>query len=202
MTLRRGFGIVVVIVLAAFAFSALGLAAVYFLMFREPPVPSRSTFVLRVSGDLLIESGDEGIGQFLPGSRRHNIRNVVQAIARAKADPRITSLLVVPSGADSPYWAMVQELRDAIAGFRASGKKTVAFLEYGGDREYYLATACEQIFLLPSSPLQLTGIASYEIFLRGTLDKIEAYPDFLHIGDYKTAPNAYTERTFTPAHRA
>ena len=44
-------------------------------------------------------------------------------------------------------------------------------------------------------------MASYELFLRGTLDKIGAYPDALHIGEYKTASNTFTEHTFTPAHR-
>src|SRR5687768_8865224 len=54
---------------------------------------------------------------------------------------------------------------------------------------------------MPTATLDLTGIASYELFLRGTLDKIGAYPDALHIGEYKTASNQLTERTFTPAHR-
>jgi ATP-dependent helicase/DNAse subunit B len=40
---------------------------------------------------------------------------------------------------------------------------------------------------LPSSSVDLTGIASYEVFLRGTFDWIGTYPDFLHVGDYKTA---------------
>ena len=44
-------------------------------------------------------------------------------------------------------------------------------------------------------------MASYELFLRGTLDKIGAYPDALHVGDYKTASNIFTEHTYTPAHR-
>ena len=39
------------------------------------------------------------------------------------------------------------------------------------------------------------------MFLRGTFDKIGAYPDFLHIGDYKTAAEQLTEKGFTPAHR-
>ena len=39
------------------------------------------------------------------------------------------------------------------------------------------------------------------MFLRGTFDKIGAGPDLLHIGDYKTAINTFTEKTFTPAHR-
>ena len=54
---------------------------------------------------------------------------------------------------------------------------------------------------MPAASLDLTGMASYELFLRGTLDKIGAYPDALHIGDYKTASNMFTEHTYTPAHR-
>ena len=76
-----------------------------------------------------------------------------------------------------------------------------AFLEFGGDREYYLASAADRVFLMPTSSLDLTGVASYEMFLRGTFDKLGAYPDFVHIGDYKTAPNQLTQKGFTPAHR-
>ena len=85
--------------------------------------------------------------------------------------------------------------------FKTSGKPVYAFLEYGGDREYYLATAADKIFLVPSATLDLTGVVTYELFLRGTLDWIGTYPDFLHIGDYKTAVNTLTEKTFTPAHK-
>ncbi len=95
----------------------------------------------------------------------------------------------------------MQELREAILDFRRSGKPAVAYLEDGGQPDYYLATACERIYLMPSSPLQVTGMATYELFLRGTLDKIGAYADMLHIGEYKTAVNQLTEKTFTPAHR-
>ena len=76
-----------------------------------------------------------------------------------------------------------------------------AFLEFGGDREYYLASAADRVFLMPTSSLDLTGVASYEMFLRGTFDKLGAYPDFVNIGNYKTAPNQFTQKGFTPAHR-
>ena len=82
-----------------------------------------------------------------------------------------------------------------------SGKPIVAYLEYGGEQEFYLATVCDKVFLMPTTTLDLTGMASYELFLRGTLDKIGAYPDSLHIGEYKTASNTLTEHTYTPAHR-
>ena len=54
---------------------------------------------------------------------------------------------------------------------------------------------------MPTATLDLTGVATYEVFLRGTLDRIGTYPDFMHIGDYKTAINMYTEKGFTPAHK-
>ena len=95
----------------------------------------------------------------------------------------------------------MQEIRDAVIEFKKSGKPVYAYLEYGGDREYYLATAADKIYLMPASPLNLTGVATYELFLRGTLDKIGAYPDLHHIGDYKTAVNTFTEKGYTPAHK-
>ena len=54
---------------------------------------------------------------------------------------------------------------------------------------------------MPSSPLDLSGVATYQVFLRGTLDKIGAYPDLHHIGDYKTASNQLTEKGYTKAHK-
>ena len=59
----------------------------------------------------------------------------------------------MPTHLDLPYWGKVQELRDAILDFRQSGKRINAYLEDGGDREYYLATACDKIFLVPASAL-------------------------------------------------
>jgi protease-4 len=44
-------------------------------------------------------------------------------------------------------------------------------------------------------------VATYEVFLRSTLDKFGVTADLHHIGDYKTASNTFTEKTFTAAHR-
>ena len=76
-----------------------------------------------------------------------------------------------------------------------------AFLEYGAAQEYYVASAADRVIMLPGGTLDLTGVASYELFFRGALDKIGAYPDLLHIGEYKTFSNTFTEKGFTPAHR-
>jgi protease-4 len=85
--------------------------------------------------------------------------------------------------------------------FRKSGKPITAYLEYAAPQAYYIATAADRIAMMPAGSLDLSGIASYELFFRGTMDKIGAYPDLLHIGEYKTFSNTFTEKGFTPAHR-
>jgi protease-4 len=199
--MRRGVGLVLAVVIFSCLASFVGLAAIYLLMGREPVVPVRSTLVLRLSGDLAEGGPGDVFGQFLPVRRATTVRTVVENLRKARVDPRISTVLVAPSGFTTPYWAKLQEVHDAIVEFRRSGKQAIAWMEYGGQPEYYVATACDRIFMVPTSTLDLTGVASYLLFLRGTLDKIGAVPDMIHVGDYKTASNQLTEKTLTPAHR-
>src|ERR1044071_4054287 len=197
---RRGFAILFTLLGAAFFISIVGFALLYVAFGREPSVPSNATLVLRVGGSLTELAPNDVVG-YLRGTRAPTVRAIVDNLRKAKVDSRIRAVLLKPTGFESPFWAKVQEIRDAVLDYKKSGKPVYAYLEYGGDREYYLATAADRIFLMPSSPLDLTGVASYELFLRGTLDKIGAVPDLHHIGDYKTATNTFTERGFTPAHK-
>src|SRR6266545_21032 len=198
MALRRGAWIVILLIVLAVFISAIGMLFLATAVGREPTVASNSTLILRVGGDLNEMEPGGVLGQFIEAAP--TVRGVVEALRKAKNDKRISSVIIRPTGT-AALWGKVQEVRDAVTDFRRSGKPVVAYLEYGGEQEFYLATACDKVFLMPSATLDLTGMASYELFLRGTLDKIGAYPDALHIGEYKTASNTFTEHTYTPAHR-
>ena len=174
--------------------------ALYLLIGRAPSVPSNAMLVLEIGGDLS-ENSPTDIVTYLRGGRTPTLRSVVDTLRTARSDSRVAAVLLKPTGFASPYWGKVQELRDAVVDFRASGKPVYAYLEYADERNYYLATAADRIFLMPSATLDLTGVATYALFLRGTFDKIGVVPDMHHIGDYKTAINTYTEKTYTPAHR-
>jgi protease-4 len=177
-----------------------GITFMYLAVSSAPSVPSSATLVLKPGGELQEVVPDDVLSQAF-GRDVATVRAFVENLRKAKRDSRIKTVLLMPSSLQLPYWAKVQELRDAVLDFRKSGKRVVSFLEYGGDREYYLASAADRVFLLPSSPLDLSGVASYEIFLRGAFDKVGAYPDYLHVGEYKSAANQYTEKGFTPEHR-
>jgi protease IV len=200
VALRRGVGLVLTLIGMAVLVSIAGILLLCLIMSRGPSVPDRATLVLRPGGALHEVVPNDVVGQLI-GRDASTVRGFVESLRVAKRDPRITSVVLMPSTLNLPFWGKVQELRNAVLDFRESGKTVTAFLEYGGEREYYLASAANRVFMLPTSPLDLTGVVSYEVFLRGALDRFGAYPDFLHIGDYKTAVNTFTERTFTPAHK-
>jgi len=193
----KGVRLVVGFLVVATVISLVAMLMLFALVGQEPDVPEQATLVLSPSGDLPEILPDVVFG----GGAEMTIRAYAELIRKAKGDARIAGILLRPGGIDSPFWAKLQELRDAIEDFKTSGKYVHAWLEYAGDREYYLASAADRVYLLPSASLDLTGVASYEVFLRGTFDWIGTYPDFLHVGDYKTAVNTYLEKSFTPAHR-
>lgn len=201
MAKRRLFKFFLSLAILFFVVGVLAVVGAWMVVSRGPSVPDHSTLILRIGGELVETTPNDVLGQVTGGARAQTVRGYVEALRRAKGDPRIESVLIIPTPFQSPYWGKVQEIRDAILDFRKSGKPISAYLEYAGEREYYLATAADKIYLVPTSSLDVTGVATYEMFLKGTLDKLGAQADFEKIGDYKTAPNQLTQTTFTPAHR-
>jgi protease IV len=197
---RRGFAILFTLLGVAVFLSIVGFALLYLAFGREPAVPSNATLVLRVGGSLAEMAPNDVVG-YLRGTKTPTVRGIVENLRKAKVDSRVRAVMLKPTGFESPFWGKVQEIRDAVLDFKKSGKPVYAYVEYGGDREYYLATAADKIFLMPASPLDLTGVATYELFLRGTLDKVGVYPDLHRIGEYKTAVNTFKEKTYTAAHK-
>ena len=133
------------------------------------------------------------------------LRDVLDAIETGSNDPRVKGLLA-RLGDDELGLGKIQELRDAVAAFRAKGKFALAFAagfgEFGpGTRPYYLATAFDEIWLQPMGNVGLTGLYTEVPFFKGTLDLLGIAPQFDHREEFKTAMNSLTETKMTPPHR-
>lgn len=198
MAERRGVALVLSLILLAVFVSAAGILILS--MFARPAasVPASATLVLPLDAPWSeIEPSDvfQQVFDTPPA-----LRETIETIRRAKDDARVKVLQIRPS-TSAALWAQLQEVHAALVDFRESGKPVIAFLESAATGDYYLATAADRIVLMPAGQLDVAGLASYELFFRGALDKIGVYPDLLHIGDYKTASNTFTEHDFTPEHR-
>ncbi len=132
------------------------------------------------------------------------VRDLVDAIRRAAGDDRVVGL-VARLGAEVAL-AHAQELRGALAAFRAAGKRSVAFAETFGESGdattgYYLASGFDEAWAQPGSFLSMTGILSRTPFLRGALDKLGIRPEFDHREEYKAAMYLLTETEMPAPHR-
>ena len=87
------------------------------------------------------------------------------------------------------------ELRQAISALRDSGKSTVSVLSAPTFKSTYIASASEKVWLLPTAPYAPSGVGITLESYQGTLEKIGVKAEFLRIGDYKSAPEAYTRPT-------
>lgn len=197
MSARRAILLVLAFIVLAIVVSIAGSLLLLAGTSAVPTVPADATLYLKIKAPF---DEVEPISLLTPFTTTQTLRHTVDVIRKAKVDRRIKTLVIRPE-ASGALWAQIQEVRDALVDFRTSGKPITAYLEYGGAQEYYLATAANRLLMMPGGTLDLTGVASYELFFRGALDKIGVFPDLLHVGEYKTFSNTFTEKGFTPAHR-
>lgn len=91
-------------------------------------------------------------------------------------------------------WASTQEIRDAISELTAAGKPCRVWADTLMNKEYYLASACSEIYVAPNALMLVNGLAVTRSYYKGTFEKIGVKPNFEHVGDFKSAVEPY-ERT-------
>lgn len=172
-----------------------------YLLTSSSRVSSKSVLVLDLNGQIPEQRPVDFFSSF-GGNYLPVLHDVLDSIDSAKTDPRITGL-VVRVGPLETGWGKLEEIHAHLVAFRQSHKPSICYLGYDGigNPEYYLASACDKVWLTPTAPVGVKGMMAGALFLRGTLDKLKIYPDMYHIAEYKTASNMLTEKKFTPAHR-
>jgi protease IV len=193
------------VLVAGVAAVAMGAAAVgvLALMLRgrgTGPFTGNAYLYLDVDSEMPEQPPSSDLGTLLE-RRPPSLRTLVGSLDRAATDPKIQAVILRIATVPDIGWGRVQELRDAITRFRKSNKPVYAQLEVSGNKEYYLAAACNRVYAVPTAILDITGLASEVTFFRGTLDKLGVQAQFEGVGKYKNAPNQFTEKGFTGPHR-
>ena len=188
-------------ILAVVVFVVLLGVAMVVSVFRkgEPTIRQNSVLALRVAGSLPDYTADDPFKRFFGGPNQ-SLTGLVMQFKKAKTDKRIKAIML-DINVSGVGWGKAEEIRDAIKDFRTSGKPVYAYLEVGLNKEYYIATACDKIYMPPPGELFINGLAADVMFFRGSLDKLGIYPDIYQIGKYKSAGDMFTQKTMTDAHR-
>ncbi|MEO6772046.1 MAG: signal peptide peptidase SppA [Kofleriaceae bacterium] len=125
------------------------------------------------------------------------LTHVVLRLRSIARDRSAKGVVVVFDGATAG-WAALQEIRDELVALRAVHKKVFAYMVSGTGRDYFVASAADKIYLDPAGGLRLVGMAGQSFYFRGAFDMIGVTPQFEKIGEYKSAPEMFTETGPTP----
>lgn len=180
-----GLAVVGIAVIGLFFASSIGRA--------KHPVPAQAVLTIDLSGGL----GSEHLNIPFAPSGRPTIEDIVLGLEAAASDSRVKRLML-RVGQGPIDMAEAQEIRDAVAKFRASSKPVYAFAETfgeGGDGtlHYYVASSADQVFLQPSGDVRLMGFLLEQPFLRGALDWLGVEARVSKRREYKGAPDIFTE---------
>src|SRR5271156_5464317 len=164
-------------------------------------VPANAVLVIDAAGTIEEQRAPDIFSAF-NGATVPVLHDYVDAIDAAAKDSHVSGLVVRIAPLETG-WGKLEEIRSHLLAFRKSGKPSICYLGYDGigNPEYYLASACQQIWLVPTAPVSIRGMMAEAVFFRGTLDKLKVVPEFYHIAEFKTAGNTFTEKQFTPAHK-
>lgn len=164
-------------------------------------LPSNSVLVLKLSGSLPERRPSEAAAALF-GPKITLLHEYTDAIDHAARDSRISGLVLRITSLNAG-WGRIQEVHSRLLAFRKSGKTSICYLndDIIGNPEYFLATGCDQVWVVPTSTVGITGMMAEATFLRGSLDKLRIYPDFYGIAEFKTARDQLTEKKFTAANR-
>lgn len=194
-----GIGFVVVLVVALLAF-----ALWHFAHPRTAAIADHTVLSLDLTRALPDVPPTDGLAQLFSGDHA-TLRDVIDALDRGGDDPRVVGLVAHIGDGDFAL-AQAEELRDAVAAFRAKGKRAVAYADSFGElasgtKSYFLATAFDEIWVQPLGVVGLVGLRAEVPFFKGSLDKLGIVAHFDHREEYKTAMNVLTDSSMTPAHR-
>jgi len=134
------------------------------------------------------------------GHKATAFTTLVLGLYRAAADPLISEMVLDLKGL-SLGLGQAQELREALKYFRNRGKKITCYLISPNNISYFIASAADRILIPPVCQLNLVGLRAELTFYAGTLEKLGARIDLMRIGDYKTAPERYTQTAATEENR-
>ncbi len=194
---KRATGCLIVLGIFLALLVVLFLATLFTL--RAPSIKANTVLKLPIEGTL-IECPPTSMMERFFMAKVTVVWDILHVLQTASKDSEISGVILHISTFNSGL-AKIQELRKGIIDFKRSGKFVLSFMETAGNKEYYLASAADEVCLVPAGDLNLTGLVTEVAFYRGFFDKWGMIPNLEHIGKYKSASDILTRKDMSPAHR-
>ncbi len=128
------------------------------------------------------------------------LSDVIKAIDYAKTDDKIKGISILNHTAELGV-AQTKALRDALDDFKTSGKFVVAYSNFYTQKDYYLGSVADTIYLNPVGLLEFKGLSTEVMFYKDLQDKSGVNIEIVRHGKYKSAVEPFLDNKMSDANR-
>ena len=125
---------------------------------------------------------------------------ILHAIMVAKDDERIKGISLNNNFLMAGL-AQTQALRKVLEQFKASGKFIYTYGDFYTQKDYYLASVADSIFMNPVGALDFKGLSSEVLFYKDLQEKTGVKIEVIRHGKYKSAVEPFLENEMSDANR-
>ena len=126
--------------------------------------------------------------------------DILHAIKVAKEDTNIEGISFTTSFLQAGL-AQVQEIRKALLDFKSTGKFIYAHSDFYTQKDYYLASVADEMYLNPVGAMDFKGLATEILFFKDLQEKMGVKMEVIRHGKYKSAVEPYLSNTMSPENR-
>lgn len=164
-------------------------------------VEKNSVFVLNLSGTISEQGSENPLSMFTgENSLNSGLNDILSSIKKAKANDDIKGIYI-EAGALAANYATLQEIRNALADFRKSGKWIVAYGDFYTQGAYYVASVANKVYINPKGIVDWHGIGAQTMFYKDFMAKFGVKWEVVKVGTFKSATETFTEEKMSDANR-
>ena len=164
-------------------------------------VEKNSVFVLNLSGTISERGSENPLSMFTgDNSLNSGLNDILSSIKKAKANDDIKGIYI-EAGALMTNYATLQEIRNALADFRKSGKWIVAYGDFYTQGAYYVASVADKVYINPKGIVDWHGIGAQTMFYKDFMAKFGVKWEVVKVGTFKSATETFTEEKMSDANR-
>lgn len=164
-------------------------------------VKSNSILELQLQRPVSDYVGDNAADPFAVfGTPAIGLDEILNAIAVAKEDDKIKGISINNNFLMAGF-AQTQEIRKALEDFKESGKFIYTYGDFYMQKDYYLASVADSIFLNPVGVMEFKGLSSEVMFFKDLQEKTGVKMEVIRHGKYKSAVEPFLANEMSEANR-
>ncbi len=125
---------------------------------------------------------------------------ILPMINNAKNDPKIKGIYLKTNLNNTGY-ATALEIRNALADFKTSGKFLYTAAPYYDEKNYFIASVADSIFIERSGGILMNGLSANLMFYKGALEKLGVEMQVIKVGAYKGAVESFSRTDLSPENK-